>query len=110
MSTAAQPIDGEAQDRESTPPIPEPYNLATNRVQSLFRRIYRCCKRWPWDLGSEIEPDKWAQSMLEKLASVVEQVSIDDSQVTLSELVAWLKDEAQNEKDELVDLGTAPAA
>lgn len=103
MFSAEQPTVAQSQEEEPSPddlpPIPEPYDKASERIRTGFCRVYRKCNQWPWELVPEIEPDKWAQNMIHKFAQAVEQVCRDDCERSVEDLVTWLKGQAANEKD-----------
>lgn len=84
------------------PPIPTPYDTASERVRAAFERIFAASNMWPWDLVPECNPPRWAQSATEKLALAVETVCKPDSGHTIAALQHFLRERAQATKDGLI--------
>ncbi|KAF5004680.1 hypothetical protein FDECE_8845 [Fusarium decemcellulare] len=81
----------------ATPVVPEPYNTKKQRTQDKFIQIHNNCGKWPWELLESCPPEKWSQSMVERLAQAVKAVCKPESNVTMPELIDYLIQEAAKE-------------
>lgn len=79
--------NGERDKTRPLLPIPPPYNVLPNHER--FRKTFKICGKWPWELVQEDKiPATWSVNLLDELAHAVRIVETTD--VSLNEFTEQL--------------------